>query len=157
MKAVLCLGSNLEEPFLQLEKTVSFLEEKCYITILKKGRAINTKPFGYEEQPDFANQLLKIDTPLSAFELLFFLKKAETELGRTPTFKWGPRLIDIDIVFYEDEIINDTNLQIPHPGIMDREYLLLMLNEMMPDYIHPEHRLSINTIYNNFITSGGTQ
>ncbi len=157
MRAVLCLGSNLDEPFLQLEKAIRFLESKCYITILKKGKAIMTKPYGFTEQPDFANQLIQIDTSLSAMELLLFIKNMEIELGRKPSFKWGPRLIDIDIVFYEDEIVKSNNLIIPHPGVMQREYLLRMLKELIPDYVHPEHKQTIDTIYNNLIKSGGIQ
>ncbi|MFO7660028.1 MAG: 2-amino-4-hydroxy-6-hydroxymethyldihydropteridine diphosphokinase [Candidatus Cloacimonadaceae bacterium] len=137
MKAWLCLGSNQEKPFRQLEKAIRYLKEKCYITILKEGKAIKTKPFGYTDQPDFVNQLLHIETPLSAEELLIFLKKAELELGRFPTFKWGPRTIDLDILFYENEVINRENLVIPHPGIAEREYLLQLLWEEIPDYVHP--------------------
>jgi dihydroneopterin aldolase / 2-amino-4-hydroxy-6-hydroxymethyldihydropteridine diphosphokinase len=149
MKAWLCLGSNQSQPFQQLEKAVQFLDEKCYITILQKGKAIETKPYGYKEQPDFANQLLEIETKLSASELLLLIKNTEKELGRTHTFKWGPRVIDIDVLFYGDETINSEQITIPHPGIMDREYLLMMLNDVIPDYTHPALKQSISKLYNN--------
>lgn len=151
MKAWLCLGSNQEKPFQQLQKAVSYLKEKCYITILKEGKALKTKPFGYTDQPDFSNQLLQIETPLSAEELLIFLKKAELELGRFPTFKWGPRTIDIDILFYEDEIIDKEELVIPHPGIAAREYLLQLLCEEIPDYVHPRLKKSIRELNDIFL------
>jgi len=150
MKAWLCLGSNKNNPFEQLERAVNYLSKKCYIAILKEGKPINTKPFGYTEQPDFANQLIQIETPLNAEELLIFLKKTEIELGREKTFKWGPRSIDIDILFYENEVINKSGLIIPHPGIAEREYLLNLLNEEIPDYIHPLLKKSILEIYNNY-------
>jgi len=150
MKACLCLGSNLNNPIKQLEKAVKYLGEKCYINIIKAGDLISTKPFGYKEQPDFANQLLLIDTPLSARELLIFIKKTEKELGRIETFKWGPRSIDIDIILYEDEIINEEHLKLPHPGIMEREFLLKMLAEMMPDYIHPVEKKTISTLLSEY-------
>jgi dihydroneopterin aldolase/2-amino-4-hydroxy-6-hydroxymethyldihydropteridine diphosphokinase len=149
MKAWLCLGSNQEQPFIQLEKAVKFLDEKCYITILRKSEAITTKPYGFKEQPDFANQLLEVETKLSAIELLLFLKNAEQELGRAKTFKWGPRVIDIDIIFYGDETIRSEQVTIPHPGITDRKYLLTMLNELIPDYVHPELKISISKLYQN--------
>jgi 2-amino-4-hydroxy-6-hydroxymethyldihydropteridine diphosphokinase len=149
MKAWLCLGSNQERPFEQLEKAVKYLDEKCYITILSRGKATQTKPYGYKDQPDFANQLLEIETRLTAIELLLFLKNAERELGRMPTFKWGPRTIDIDIIFYGDEAINNEQITIPHPGIGDREYLLCLLNEMIPEYTHPQLKRPINQLYKN--------
>jgi dihydroneopterin aldolase / 2-amino-4-hydroxy-6-hydroxymethyldihydropteridine diphosphokinase len=156
MKAWLCLGSNQDNPFHQLERTLKYLAEKCYIKILQQGKPISSKPYGYADQPDFANQLIQIETPLKAKELLAFLKNAEIELGRKPTFKYGPRLIDLDIIFFEDEVIKDTRLTVPHPGITKREYLLNMLNEMIPDYIHPELKLSIKHLYDNFPKDGGT-
>jgi dihydroneopterin aldolase / 2-amino-4-hydroxy-6-hydroxymethyldihydropteridine diphosphokinase len=149
MKAWICLGSNLDKPMQQLEKAVNYLQEKCYVTILRQGKAFMTKPFGYKNQPDFANQLLEIETLLTPSELLIFLKNAELELGRKPTFKWGPRTIDMDIVFYGDEIINSEDLTIPHSGAADREYLLLLLNEVIPDYVHPVLKQSISSIYKN--------
>lgn len=151
MKAWLCLGSNQDKPFQQLEKAVRYLNEKCYVTILKEGRAVQTKPFGYINQPDFVNQLIYIETPLSAEELLIFLKKAELELGRFPTFKWGPRTIDLDILFYENEVINKENLVIPHPGIAEREYLLQLLMDELPDYVHPLLQKSIRELHENLI------
>ena len=149
MKAWICLGSNQDNPKQQLEKAVKYLQEKCYITVLQHGKAVITKPFGYMKQPDFANQLLEIETLLTPAELLAFLKNAELELGRKPSFKWGPRTIDMDIVFYGDEIINSEELIIPHPGVADREYLLLLLNEVIPDYVHPVLKQTISNIYKN--------
>jgi dihydroneopterin aldolase/2-amino-4-hydroxy-6-hydroxymethyldihydropteridine diphosphokinase len=149
MKAWLCLGSNQDKPKEQLERAVEFLNNKCYVKIVRKGNVHITKPFGHTDQPDFANQLLEINTVLSAEELLAFIKTTEVELGRKPTFRWGPRLIDIDIVFYGDETINREDLTIPHPGVKDRHYLLQLLNEAIPDYVHPELKHSISHLYKN--------
>jgi 2-amino-4-hydroxy-6-hydroxymethyldihydropteridine diphosphokinase len=157
MKAWLCLGSNQDNPFQQLEKAMKYLEEKCYIKILQKGRVTTTKAWGYEDQPDFANQIIEIETPLSAQELLIFLKSTEADLGRQPTFKWGPRTIDLDILFYENQVIREGELRIPHAGITEREYLINLLNEMIPDYVHPGLNQTIKTIYANFQKRGGTQ
>lgn len=154
MKAWLCLGSNLNEPERQLQKAVQYLREKCYINVLKEGKSILTKPFGYTDQPDFANQLLEIETRLSPRELLIFLKSSEVELGRKPTFKWGPRSIDLDILFYEDRVINTDELVIPHPGIRQREYLLSLLNDMIPDFKHPELNKTMQELYIEFMQQG---
>lgn len=149
MKAWLCLGSNLDNPKEQLGKAVNFLSDKCYVKIVRRGSIHITKPFGYTDQPDFANQLLEVETVLSAKELLEFIKTSEIALGRKPTFRWGPRLIDIDIVFYEDDTITNDDLIIPHPGVKDRHYLLQLLNEAIPDYVHPELKHSISHLYKN--------
>ncbi len=155
-KAWLCLGSNLDNPSRQVEKAAGYLEEKCFIKILRRSRVALSKPFGYTDQPDFANQLLEIETRLSASELLAFTQEAEGVLGRQPTFKWGPRLIDIDIVFWGDDIINTNNLRIPHPGSLDREYLLILLNEMIPEYVHPQTGLTICQMYHIHMQKGGS-
>jgi 2-amino-4-hydroxy-6-hydroxymethyldihydropteridine diphosphokinase len=150
MKAWICLGSNLNKPEEQLQKALKYLREKCYFKVLQAGTPIVSKPYGYTDQPDFVNQLLQVETLLTAQELLCFVKSAEKELGRVDTFKWGPRTIDIDIILYENEIIKTDDLQIPHPGIVDREYLLKLLSELIPDYIHPELNKTIKELYSNF-------
>jgi 2-amino-4-hydroxy-6-hydroxymethyldihydropteridine diphosphokinase len=157
LKTWLSLGSNLEDPFKQLERALNYLMEKCYIKVLSVSEAIATKPFGNINQPDFANQVVLIDTPLSAQELMTFLKAAEKHLGRVPGEKWGPRLIDLDILFYGDEVLDTEDLKIPHPAILQRDYLLKLLNTMIPEYIHPEENESINSIYCKFHKTGGAQ
>lgn len=151
MKAWLCLGSNLNDPLSQLKKAIAFLSEKCYISILQTGKPTATKPYGFTEQPDFINQLLEIETLLRPLELLAFLKKAEIELGRKTSVKWGPRSIDIDILFYDNEIHKTEELIIPHPGITERRYLLELLNDIIPDFVHPEIKKNIREIYLSFI------
>jgi len=157
MRVWLSLGSNLEQPFLQLERAVGYLKEKCYIQILRMSEAIETKPFGIVDQPDYANQIIEIETPLTAHELLIFLKNTERHLGRLPGLKWGPRIIDMDILFYGNEIIKTEELSVPHPAIAERAYLLKLLNSMIPDYVHPEIKKTISSINDKFQKTGGTQ
>lgn len=157
MKVWLSLGSNLENPEKQVQRAISYLQEKCYITILSASEAIETKPYGYADQPNYINQIIEIETPLTSAELLVFLKNAEKHLGRVPTEKWGPRIIDLDILFYGDDIIQTEELTIPHPAILEREYLLHLLNEMIPDYVHPQINEKIHNIYEKFRNTGGTQ
>lgn len=94
--------------------------------------------WGKEDQPDFLNQVIKIKTPLNPYALLEKLIWIETSLGRLREVKWGERIIDIDILFYEDEIINDKALVIPHPGIPNRRFTLMPLDELSPNYVHPQ-------------------
>jgi len=157
MKVWLSLGSNLEQPFQQLERALKYLNEKCYISVLQKSEAIATKPYGVTDQPDFANQIIQIETPLSASELMIFLKEAETFLGRVPGQLLGPRLIDLDILFYGDEVIKTRGLTVPHHAILQREYLLRLLNSLIPDYVHPETKETISVIYNKFQSKEGAK
>jgi 2-amino-4-hydroxy-6-hydroxymethyldihydropteridine diphosphokinase len=157
MTAWVCLGSNLDNPVQQLQCALKYLQEKCYVKILRQSNVMISKPYGYPDQPDFANQLIEIETPLSAEELLIFLQNTEQYLGRKPTFRWGPRVIDLDIIFYGDAVIKTKDLSIPHPGIANREYLLQLLYEVIPDYQHPETKQTIRTIYNQYLNKGEKQ
>lgn len=154
MIAWLSLGSNLDDPFVHLEKALAYLNDKCYIKILRCSEAVLTKPFGFTDQPDFANQVVEVETILKLDELFAFVKSAELDLGRKPTFKWGPRIIDLDILFYENVVLDTPELIIPHPGIPYRGYLLNLLNTMIPDYIHPELKVSIADLFNKFLNQG---
>jgi 2-amino-4-hydroxy-6-hydroxymethyldihydropteridine diphosphokinase len=154
MKAWLCLGSNLDNPFAQLNRALRYLNEKCYINLLRTSEAISTKPYGYADQPDFANQIIEIETSLKPEELAVFVKNAEADLGRSTTFKWGPRIIDIDILFCEDIVIKTAELTIPHIGIPVRGYLLKLLYDTIPDYVHPELNQTMSELYHKFLNQG---
>ncbi len=156
MTVWLSLGSNLSNPAHQLERAISFITEKCYLTLLRQSRMMSTKPVGFIDQPDFVNQVIEVSTSLSPRELLRFLKQAETELGRESGFHWGPRLIDLDILLYNDKIINEEGLNIPHPEILNRSFILELLQELIPDYIHPEKGKTLKQIYQEFANQGGT-
>jgi len=96
-----------------------------------------TKPFGYKDQENFLNAAVRIYTDYSPAELFSLLKRIETDLGRTETIKWGPREIDLDILFYNDLIYNDENISIPHKGITERDFVLVPLCEINPELVHP--------------------
>jgi 2-amino-4-hydroxy-6-hydroxymethyldihydropteridine diphosphokinase len=154
MKAWLSLGSNLDNPFMHLERALAYMQDKCYIKILRCSEAVLSKPFGFTDQPDFANQVVEVETILKLDELFAFVKCAELDLGRKPTFKWGPRIIDLDILFYENVVIATPDLIVPHPGIPYRGYLLSLLNSMIPDYMHPELKVNIAELHSKFLTQG---
>lgn len=107
------------------------------ITIKKVSSMYETKPWGLEEQPNFINMAIEVETVLSPNELLGMLKKVEEELGRQETVRWGPRIIDLDILFYDDAIIDMHYLRIPHPLLHKRDFVLLPMLEIAPEKIHP--------------------
>ena len=100
-------------------------------------------PVGYTEQPLFLNMVLKGMTDLKPKELLKYAKEIEARLGREPSFPNAPRPIDIDILFYDDKVINTSDLVIPHPRITVRSFVLVPLNEISPDLIHPGNKRAI--------------
>jgi len=96
-----------------------------------------TPPWGYTDQPAFLNMAVKCETHLEPPALLKHLKHLEAKLGREKTFRWGPRLIDIDILFYEDLVLKSESLVIPHPHLHERAFVLVPLADLAPDFVHP--------------------
>jgi len=133
--AYLGLGTNLGDRKENLSKAIEAISLK--MSISKQSSLYETTAWGYIEQPDFLNQVIQVETELSPLRLLNFLKKTEVKLGRVENFRYGPRLIDIDILFYDDLVITTSRLQIPHPMLPERAFVLVPLNEIAPGYIHP--------------------
>lgn len=132
----LLLGSNLGDKANLLKQAQQLLQER--LGFLEKQSSIyETEPWGNTEQPTFWNQVLQLKTSLQAEEILKVTQNIELEMGRTPSEKWGSRLIDIDILYLEEEIVNLINLQIPHPQIPYRRFTLKPLVEISPNFIHP--------------------
>ncbi|HOT52855.1 MAG TPA: 2-amino-4-hydroxy-6-hydroxymethyldihydropteridine diphosphokinase [Anaerolineaceae bacterium] len=129
------LGTNLGDRAANLAAARQQLGEK--LTLIRASSVYETEPWGYREQPPFLNQALQAETDLSPQRLLRLLKRLERRLGRTRTFRYGPRLIDIDILFYDRTVINSRRLQIPHPRLPERAFVLVPLAEIAPDFVHP--------------------
>jgi 2-amino-4-hydroxy-6-hydroxymethyldihydropteridine diphosphokinase len=135
-KIFLLLGSNLGELKENLECAVKNMESRR-IKILKKSKIYRTKPWGVSEQPDFLNQALEVETEHSAAELLKVLKEIEGQMGREDgRGRWGPRVIDIDIIFMDGLIIDREDLKIPHRHFFERAFAIKILSEIAPDF-HP--------------------
>ncbi|CAN5331119.1 2-amino-4-hydroxy-6-hydroxymethyldihydropteridinediphosphokinase [soil metagenome] len=133
----LLLGGNLGDKETILKQAVALIEKKVGSTS-KKSNIFITKAWGNEQQPDFYNQAIAVNTMLSAIDLLKTVLQIEEELGRKRNNeKWQERTIDIDILFYNDEIIDLPNLKIPHPFIQDRKFVLVPMNEIADELIHP--------------------
>ncbi len=129
------LGSNVGDRLLNLNKAIELLSEK--IQILKKSKIYISKAVGYTDQPDFYNMVLYGKTDLSPEELFNFIKDVEKNAGRVYRFHWGPREIDIDILFYNDLVYKSDKLNIPHPRLHERDFVLSPLIELNPKLFHP--------------------
>ena len=136
------LGSNLKNRKANLRQALHLLGEK--VDIEKVSPLYETAPVGYTEQPLFLNLVLIGKTLLKPLRLLSWLKALEAKMGRVTSFLNGPRLIDIDILFYDDKVINSKDLVIPHPRLVVRSFVLVPLNEIAPDFIHPGNHRAIS-------------
>lgn len=132
----LLLGSNLGNSKEILDKAIELLTEKIGV-IISQSKDYETKPWGVTDQPDFLNLAIAIHTKLKPLEILEQTQSIENQLGRVRKERWGARLIDIDIMFYGDEIIDEPNLKVPHPLIQERDFALIPLAEIAPNFVHP--------------------
>ena len=129
------LGSNLGQREENLQQALQLLRQK--ITIIKVSSFYDTEPVGYAKQANFVNAVCQTITSYNPEELFKFIKKIEFDMGRIANFPGGPRIIDIDILFYGSEIINSPQLTIPHPRIAERAFVLIPLTEIAPGLVHP--------------------
>jgi 2-amino-4-hydroxy-6-hydroxymethyldihydropteridine diphosphokinase len=140
--AYLCLGSNLGDREENIRQALTLLSPK--VNLDEVSSLYETEPVGYKEQPLFLNQVCRITTNLPPQELLHLAKEIETGMGRVPGGQINsPRPIDIDILFYDNKIMETQNLTIPHPRLQDRTFVLIPLNEIAPDLVHPKLGKSI--------------
>lgn len=131
----IALGSNLGDRMSNLASAVESLSQK--MTVKKVSSVYETEPVYYKEQPLYLNAVLSAVTKLNPFELLSFVKSIESDLGRQPSFRNAPRTIDIDILFYGDQVIETPELTIPHPRLAERAFVLVPLAEIAPEVAHP--------------------
>jgi 2-amino-4-hydroxy-6-hydroxymethyldihydropteridine diphosphokinase len=134
------MGSNLGDRRVSLEKARKKLSD--YGHILNNSSIYETKAWGKNDQPNFLNQIILIETEMKAEELLKIILDIEIQLGRVREQKWAERTIDIDILYFNNEIIVTESLKIPHPEIHNRKFTLIPLNEISPDLLHPVLNLS---------------
>jgi 2-amino-4-hydroxy-6-hydroxymethyldihydropteridine diphosphokinase len=140
----LALGSNLGNRAANLKEAITSLTPQ--MEVKAKSRVYETPPWGYAEQEKFFNQVLKVKTYLEPEPLLKHLKRLEVALGRVASFRNGPRLIDIDILFYDDLVFESPVLTIPHPHVHERGFVLLPLMDIAPDFMHPVEQKSVRDL-----------
>ena len=146
--AYLLIGGNIGDRMSFLHKSIESIELSCG-KIIKKSMVYETQAWGKTDQDPFLNQVLKISTELSPMELLNKLLEVEKQLGRIRDEKYGARTIDIDVLYFGDEIISEPTLTIPHPRISERRFVLIPLAEIAENFIDPIHQQSIETLLKN--------
>ena len=151
-RVFIALGTNLGDRQANLRLARSSLSPE--IRIQACSSIYQTPPWGYEEQPEFLNQVLEVRTALEPLPLLDALKAFEAQMGRLKTFRYGPRLIDLDILFYGQRIIETERLTLPHPRLHERAFVLVPLHEIAPDFVHPVFDETITTLLDKVDTEG---
>jgi 2-amino-4-hydroxy-6-hydroxymethyldihydropteridine diphosphokinase len=129
------LGSNLGDKVENIHKALALLQQREIAKLENISRVYRTPPWGVLDQGDFANACAIGDTRLSPYELLAAVKKIEADMGRAPTRRWGPRLIDVDILFLGDHTLDDPELTLPHKELFSRSFVLTPLMEIAPDLV----------------------
>lgn len=141
--AVVALGSNIDERMKFLQAAVELLAQEPQLHVSAVSRVYETEPVGYTDQGMFLNAVVRIETGLNAHELLNTLMQTEQRLHRRREIKWGPRTIDLDLLFFDQEIIHSESLQVPHPRLTERMFVMAPLNDIAPMRLHPVHNLRV--------------
>lgn len=139
------IGSNLGDREHRIRQAISVLHDR--FTLRACSPVYESKPAYVEAQPDFLNLVCEIETALPPAQVLDQLKQTEVQLGRTPSFRYGPRLIDLDLLFYDDQVIEIPGLTVPHPRLTERAFVLAPLLDLAPEWIHPQLGLSVRELY----------
>jgi 2-amino-4-hydroxy-6-hydroxymethyldihydropteridine diphosphokinase len=139
------IGSNLGDRQINCEHAIELLQS-CGVIVTKRSSQHETAPWGVKDQPPFLNMAIEIKTDLFPAELLTLLKDIERRIGRVQTIRWGPRIIDLDILLFDDIILENENLKIPHPLLHMRDFILKPLHEIAPNIQHPVLKETIHTL-----------
>lgn len=140
----LALGTNVGDRLVNLRTAIRSLPP--HVQTLAESRIYETPPWGYTDQPPFLNMAIQARTALPPAALLAYLKQIEIRMGREKSIHWGPRLIDLDILFYDDLTLNSPTLVIPHPHLHERGFVLAPLADLAPDLEHPLLRRRIRDL-----------
>ena len=155
--AYIGIGSNIGDKVNQCEKAISEILKVDRHKLLAKSSLFKTQPVGYISQDWFVNGAIKIETDLEAPELLQTLKTIESQLGRKETFRWGPRTIDLDILFFDDAEIHTEELRVPHPSIQERQFVLIPLAEIDRYLFHPVLKKTVQELLNDIKEDQGVE
>ena len=149
--AYVALGSNLGDKEANLRKALELLQERS-VEVVKTSSFICTEPYGVTDQPQFLNGVCEVRTSLVPLALLHTLLEIEQEMGRVRLRHWGERNIDLDLLLYEDVVLDTPELKLPHPDMQNRDFVLLPLAEIAPELVHPILQKSIEELSNLYIS-----
>lgn len=152
-KAFIALGSNKGNRINYFKYAISEIGKNSKIQIVKCASVYETKAYGEINQPNFLNSVLEIRTSHNLKELFTFLKDTEVSLGRTANERWGKREIDLDLLFFNDDIFMSDVIRVPHYGIQDRDFVLIPLKEIAPSFVHPVLNRKISDICKDDISN----
>lgn len=137
--AFIGIGSNLSAPFAQVIKAVTEINNRDQCQVIKSSALYSSKPMGPQDQPDYVNAVIEIQTPLSALGLLDQLQEIEHDTGRVrKADRWGARILDLDIILFNNDVIENERLTVPHYGMKLREFVLIPLAEIAPELTLPD-------------------
>ncbi|MES2279657.1 MAG: 2-amino-4-hydroxy-6-hydroxymethyldihydropteridine diphosphokinase [Bacteroidota bacterium] len=148
LNVFLLLGSNLGDRFIYLDQAIAGITANIG-TVIRESSVYETGAWGKTNQPDYLNKVVLVKTDLSPQEVLRNILQIELDLGRKRQEKWGARTIDIDILFYDDMIINEPDLIIPHPELQNRRFTMEPLAEIAPEMVHPALKLNMIQLKNS--------
>ena len=140
------LGSNRGDRLQFLSQALGELEGLDDCRVDACSSVYETEPVGRKDQPDFLNMVVCLETPASPAELYRNLKAIEQRVGRTDSVRWGPREIDLDLLYYSSRVVRDKDLEIPHPETMNRRFVLVPLNEIAADFIDPVRMMNVREL-----------
>ena len=143
--AYVALGSNLGDKEANLRKALELLQERG-VEIVKTSTFISTEPYGVTDQPQFLNGVCEVRTSMAPLALLHTLLEIEQEMGRVRLRHWGERNIDLDLLLYEDVVMDIPQLKLPHPDMQNRDFVLLPLAEIAPELVHPTLQKTISEL-----------
>ncbi len=146
--AYIGIGSNVGNRIENIRKAVSSISENKEVELISVSSVYESLPFGNNNQENFFNAVIKLKTSLTHYKLFDFLKKLELKLGRISREHWGPREIDLDILLFDDLILSDDVLTLPHKGMHLRDFVLLPLAEIDKSVVHPVLKISVNELLN---------
>lgn len=154
MTVYIAIGSNLSDPVTQAKEAIAALKASTALQLVKVSSLYSSSPMGPQNQPDYINAVAEVQTDLSPIELLNLTQKIELEHGRVrKDERWGPRTLDLDILFYGNETINSERLTIPHYGVKEREFVLYPLAEITDNFILPDG-IKLEALLNNVSKNG---
>ncbi len=155
--AYLGIGSNLGDKIEQCRKAITEILAIHGHRLLTQSSFYKTQPMGYLAQDWFINGVIHIETDLEPLELLRKLKEIESKMGRKETVRWGPRAIDLDLLLYDDLVMKTEELEIPHPRLKDRQFVLIPLVEISPNLIHPSLKKTMRELLSEIQEDQGVE